>query len=424
MNHPSELSRRHRRTIVALMAVLLLFLLTMDGLILANQRSVLLVQTHKQVQHELELLGMLVSEALIKEDYATVEVFVSGWANNRKDVIKASVVLDNGFVLAEFSRIAENPVIEQYQRKVTYGNDRSILVKISEDISEVHHLLMILTVKLLVASFLLVLLLGIILWKVLKATAIIPLEREISEHEQTAIRLRDYAADLQSVNNELESFSYSVSHDLRAPLRAIDGFSLVLKEDYADAFDDTAHDYLHRIRLGAQRMSKLIDDMLQLSRISRHEIDKHPVDLSALAAETIAKYRALDPNRSVEVSIDPDMCAYGDRFLLAQMLDNLINNAWKYTSTTPNAKIQIGKTNIDGKLVYYVKDNGVGFEMKYIDKLFGVFQRLHSNEQFEGSGVGLATVKRIISRHDGNVWAESEVGKGSTFYFTLPNNQK
>ena len=424
MTEATALARRHRRTILALMAILFFFLLIIDGLIIFNQRNILLTQAHKQVRHELDLLGMLVSEALIKGDYATVEIFVAGWGNQRKNLINASVVLDNGFVLAQFTRTTPDAIPEKYQHDIPYGNERKISIEITENMSDIYALLWVLTVKLTMASFLMVVLLGVIVWKVLKVIAIAPLEHEVYEHEQTAIKLQDYATDLKSGNSELESFSYSVSHDLRAPLRAIDGFSQLLQEDYAHAFDDRANDYLHRIRLGAQRMSILIDDMLQLSRISRRNMIKHPVNLSILAQEAIVKYQALDPHRQVEIQIDPDMIVYGDKFLLTQMLDNLISNAWKYTSKTKHAEIHIGETITDDNKVFFVKDNGVGFDMRYVDKLFGVFQRLHSNDQFEGTGVGLATVKRIILRHEGTVWAESEEGKGSTFYFTLPNGHQ
>lgn len=412
---------RHKQTVIALMTVLFLFLLTIDGLIIYNQRNVLLTQAHKQVQNELELLGMLVTEALIKGDYATVEVFLNSWGNQRKDLIEATIKLDNGFELARYSHTIPDVVQEKYQREISYAKDRKIYITLLEDMSVIHQLLWSLSAKLVLATLLLVILLGASIWKLLKLLAIKPLEQEISEHKKTEKKLREYAAELKSINSELETFSYSVSHDLRTPLRAIDGYSQILQEDYIQALDNTAKDYLGRIRQGAQHMSTLIDKLLQLSRITRRDVEAHTVDISAVANMLIAKYRELDADRDVDVVIDPDLIAYGDEILLTQMLDNLLGNAWKYTAKTDKAKIEVRQSVIDGKLTFFVKDNGVGFDKQYIGKLFGVFQRLHADSEFEGTGVGLAIVKRIIMRHEGTVWAESEENKGCTLFFTLPD---
>ena len=242
---------------------------------------------------------------------------------------------------------------------------------------------------------------------------------DISEQKKREKKLGDLARRLQASYKELESFSYSVSHDLRAPLRAIDGFSLALVEDYGNQLDDTAHDYLRRVRNGAQRMGMLIDDMLQLSRVNRRELVIEEIDLGAIARSVMDELQSVEPERQVELILDQDLHVQGDPRLLRVVMDNLLGNAWKYTSKITDACIEFGLTNKDGKLIYYVRDNGVGFKMEYADKLFGAFQRLHTNDDFEGTGIGLATVARIIRRHGGQVWAESEVGKGATFYFTL-----
>ena len=225
--------------------------------------------------------------------------------------------------------------------------------------------------------------------------------------------------ELDVTNKELESFSYSVSHDLRAPLRGIDGFSQALLEDYSDKLDTTGKNYLERIRAGTQRMGLLIDDMLKLSRVNRAELKRGSVDLSKMVSEIILMVRQNNPARDVKVIIQKDIVVDGDRHLLEIALTNLIDNAWKFTGKTKNASIEFGTERTDGKPVIFIRDNGVGFDMTYVDKLFGVFQRLHNADEFVGTGIGLATVKRIIIRHGGEVWAEGEIEKGATFFFTL-----
>jgi len=225
---------------------------------------------------------------------------------------------------------------------------------------------------------------------------------------------------LETTNQELGAFSYSVSHDLRAPLRAIDGFSQLLLDDYTDSLDDVGKDYLSRVRGAAQRMAELIDALLDLSRVSRRELQHEIVDISAVADSAIQKLKEHDTTRSVKVTIEPGLKAEGDGRLIEMVLDNLIGNAWKYTARLDEAEIEVGSRNDEKETVFYVRDNGAGFDMQYADKLFGAFQRLHGTE-FEGTGIGLATVLRIVKRHGGRVWGKGEPGKGATFYFTLPS---
>ena len=233
-------------------------------------------------------------------------------------------------------------------------------------------------------------------------------------------RVRERTAQLEVANRELESFSYSISHDLRAPLRAIDGYVRVLQEDYADHFDASADDHLKRIRNGAKHMSELIDDLLDLSRLNRTELTYEEVDLSAIAQEILARLAAATPKRTVDVQIAPGITARGDARLLHIALTNLLDNAWKYTSKTEHARIAFGEEQIDQERAFFVRDNGVGFEMQYAGKLFGPFQRLHKPSDFPGTGIGLATVARIVHRHGGRVWAAAKPEQGATFYFTLP----
>jgi light-regulated signal transduction histidine kinase (bacteriophytochrome) len=221
------------------------------------------------------------------------------------------------------------------------------------------------------------------------------------------------------VNRELEAFSYSVSHDLRAPLRALDGFSQVLLEDYAERLDEQGRDFLARIRAASQRMSHLIDDLIQLSRVTRSELKRDEVDLSALVTDVAAEVQQQEPGRRVELAVEPGVRVRGDARLLRVALVNLVGNAFKFTRDQPQPRLEFGVTaGADGR-VYHVRDNGAGFDMAYAGKLFHPFQRLHAVSEFEGTGIGLATVQRIVHRHGGRVWAEGEPGTGAAFFFTL-----
>jgi light-regulated signal transduction histidine kinase (bacteriophytochrome)/HAMP domain-containing protein len=231
--------------------------------------------------------------------------------------------------------------------------------------------------------------------------------------------LRRNAAELLAANQELDAFAYSVSHDLRAPLRSIDGFSQVVLEDYAAQLDDAGRDALRRVRAASQRMGALIDDLLKLARVTRAEMRTEAVDLSDMVQDITAELQRGTPERRVEFAIDPGLRARGDPQLVRVALENLLRNSWKYTARQPRARVEFGSIDENGERVFLVRDNGAGFDMKYMDKLFGVFQRLHSTAEFEGTGVGLATVRRIITRHGGRIWAEGAVDRGATFYFTL-----
>jgi len=231
--------------------------------------------------------------------------------------------------------------------------------------------------------------------------------------------LKSKAAELEAANKELEAFSYSVSHDLRAPLRTIDGFSQALVEEYKDKIDVQGKDYLQRIRTAAQRMAQLIDDMLKLSRVTRAEMKIGEVNLTQVAWSIVNELRKSDPGRSIEIKIADGLEDSADPNLMRIALENLLGNAWKFTGKRSEAKIEFSSMKKNGETVYFIRDNGAGFDMAYVDKLFAPFQRLHSMEEFPGTGIGLATVQRIMSRHGGKVWAEGQVNKGATVYFTL-----
>lgn len=233
-------------------------------------------------------------------------------------------------------------------------------------------------------------------------------------------RVRDRTVELEAVNEELEAFSYSVSHDLRTPLRSLDGFSQVLLEDYANSLDARGQDYLNRVRTNAQHMGRLVDDLLNLARISRKGLSLTRVNLSALANEVLNQLKLQEPLRVVSVSIADNLYVEGDEQLMYVLMGNLLQNAWKYSSHVEHSSIEFGKVKNENEAEFYVKDNGVGFDMRYAKKIFEPFERLRG-DKFEGTGIGLATVSRILKRHQGRIWVEASPGQGACFYFSIPN---
>jgi PAS domain S-box-containing protein len=243
--------------------------------------------------------------------------------------------------------------------------------------------------------------------------------RDVSERKRADAEVRRAREAAESANRELEAFSYSVAHDLRAPLRRIDGFTLALLEDGSPPLDDVGRGYLERVRESVKEMGRLIDGLLELARVSRVGLRSQPVDLSEIARSAAQELKEIEPGRAVEFVIGGGSTESGDSALLRAAIQNLLGNAWKFTRKKPYARIEFGSELEHGRKIYYVRDNGAGFDMRRAAKLFGVFQRLHSQTEFEGTGVGLATVQRIVQRHGGRVWAEGKVGEGACFHFTI-----
>jgi len=252
-----------------------------------------------------------------------------------------------------------------------------------------------------------------------KAVSVVRLHQVEQELHIRQKELETKNTELQRINEELKDFTYAVSHDLRAPLRTVGNFAQILQEDYGERLDDEGRMYLDRLIEGTARMNRLIDETLDLSRVSRIEVVRSPVDLSDMAGEIMDRYRQSQPDRDTEIEIQPGMVAQCDKRLTERVLENLLGNAWKYTGKERKTKIFFGAESREGKTVYHIRDNGVGFSMEYAKRLFTPFQRLHKESDFKGTGVGLSVVQRIVRRHGGEIWAESTVGGGSVFYFTL-----
>ena len=246
---------------------------------------------------------------------------------------------------------------------------------------------------------------------------------DVTERKLAEERLRERSQQLEAANEALGSFTYSVSHDLRAPLRAIHGYARMLEHDHGATWTDESRRLLDVIRVNARQMGRLIDDLLQLSRAGRGRLERAPVEVAALARSVVDELRRGEPERDVTVTLGPLPTARADATMLRQVLANVIGNAWKFTRRRADAAIEIGSTTWDGETVYFVRDNGAGFDMRHAGKLFGVFERLHRGDEFEGTGVGLAIVQRVLQRHGGRVWAEAAVGRGATFYFTVPEGR-
>lgn len=407
--------RRTRSALITFVLILLLFLIIFDALIISQQNRVMhnLVQEH--TRHEFELLGQLISASLIQGDYANVEVALQEWGHSQPNVLEARLLARNGFVLASYRR--DRPAVRtgRYQEELYYGDDRKVILYAVKDLDPVYADLQQLIGVLILFSIILVTLLGLFLHRL----AIRPLQTEIDLHLGTEKRLRKHTHELQRLNRELEAFSYSLSHDLRTPLRSVTSYSQILKDEAAHKLTEEEQGHLRKVINAGKYMAELIDEILELARVSQSEFVTEYVNLSELAAELIQSYQAQFGDSQPEFNIEPDMVVNGNRALLKLLLDNLLSNAIKFSSKTATPRIEFGSRIENNEVVYYVKDNGVGFDMRYHDKLFAAFQRLYTAHEFPGTGIGLATAQRIVQRHNGRIWAESKPAEGATFYFVL-----
>ncbi len=419
MTIPGSSRATNRRTLIAFIAVLAGVVSAAAFTLLILQRSYLHSEAQEELQTEMTLLGELSTDALLRSDYAAVEGLVRRWVNRHDYIMQITATMPNGFVLVSEKKAsqAKDPLI--VHSPVTFNGKTLMTIHTVGDfsISEGGYSSIIVHVSILLLAAIFIL--GWLLWWILQRTAIRPLENQIAAREEKERELLQRTSDLETALKELDSFSYSISHDLRAPLRAIDGYGHALTEDYGKFLDATALDYVARTRAAAQRMGFLIDDLLALSRMTRRELASRDVDITSLVHDALDRMAQAEPWRNVETTVEGNVHAKGDPSLLAIVIDNLVQNAWKYTSRANHPFIEFGTRKQNGETVYFVRDNGVGFDMQYADKLFRPFHRLHTPHEFSGSGIGLATVARIIQRHGGRIWANGEKEKGATFSFTL-----
>jgi signal transduction histidine kinase len=419
----SQLAATHssnRRALQIFIAVLSVGVIAAAATMLFLQQRYMLKFQQDEMRAELELLGEMATDSLLRNDYATVEALINRWTDRHDYIHEIRAIMPNGFVLAQ-SRKQGSPQEPLHVSYDIHFNGRTLAtLNVTSDFSDRASGFETIVIVVTTASLLFILLLSWLLWMTLQRTALAPLQTQIRMREDKERELVQRTHELETTLTELETFSYSVSHDLRAPLRAIDGFSRILEEDYADKLDTEAKDYLQRVRKAVQRMGVLIDELLELSRVTRCDLTMTDVDMSTLAEQIMDDFKTQSPQRQISIDVEPGMTAQGDIQLLHAVLSNLLGNAWKYTSKKTSAHIEFKCIKQPGSPpLYCVRDNGIGFDMQYADKLFQPFQRLHSPQEFSGSGIGLATVARIIQRHGGQIWAEGQTGHGARFCFTL-----
>ncbi|KPJ96503.1 MAG: hypothetical protein AMJ53_00500 [Gammaproteobacteria bacterium SG8_11] len=411
----------NKLALISFSAVLVMFLVFVDVFMIVEERNYLLATEKRHAEEELDIMGKFLTEAMIRNDYVAVEQYVPQWAKARSDVIKIRVLAPNGFVIAQHQHEPASDYLYELNKPIVYLEKLVLTLEIQWDFGSIRDFLQKRIAMLVILSIVAVAILGFSLWRVLKKTAILPLQREIDERKKVELKLEEHARELAVHADELESYSYSIAHDLRAPVRSITSFSQILLQDLDSKLEPEEKTALQRVVSAGKYMAGLIDDILALSRITRESIKIEPLRLSEMAQDSVIRLREIQPNRECNVAIESDLSANGDPRLIQLLLDNLLGNAWKYTGKKSAASIEFGAVS-NSDQTFFVRDNGVGFDMQYANKLFQPFQRLHSRDEFEGTGVGLATVQRIINRHGGKVWAESELEKGTTIYFTLPMN--
>lgn len=413
-----------KRSLVTYAAILGIFLIVGDGVVITQQSRFLRAEMDSHTQHEFNLFNKLVADALTKGDYAAVEDAATLWWNNdQQEILKLSIITANGFPIAQFNRENLTAKTKHYTGKLDFGLNNSATIEITKDLASVNTVIDKLALQLIIFSVLLFAALGIVLQRI----AIRPLRQEIISHKKTEKELQQRATELRESNKELESYSYSIAHDLRAPLRSITSFCQILQEEAEHKLSDEEKEHFGRIIVASKRMAALIDDILELGRITRTKMEHAKVDLTILARNIQKRLFSKRVDRTVDWQIQENISATGDIKLISQLLENLLGNAYKFSSKKTPAHIEFGKTNTvhEGKNLsaYFVRDNGAGFDTRHAKNLFQPFHRLHSTEEFEGTGIGLATAQRIVHRHGGQIWAEAKPNEGATFYFTLPDGE-
>ncbi len=409
----------NRRAMVVFVGVLIFFSALGGALLVWQQRQALADHAVRSLDTDINALGDLAADALARSDYASVERMFGHWFDNHPRVQLMKVTTPDGAELLRFEQSPGTSVTVTRRKDILLDGRRLATIEVTQGEAKLGSEIVMLSYQFFAGAILFVSLLGWLLWLTLQRTALRPLEEEIKRREYTEFELRQRTQQLEIANKELDAFCYSISHDLRAPLRAIDGFSQVVLEDYRDKLDAQGQSHLQRICAATQRLGNLIDDLLRLSRYALQELVPKNVNLSALAQQFIEQRQAAEGSRQVACNIAPHLHARGDPQLLRVVIHNLLDNAWKFSSAKAAAVIEFGAVAQDGQQVFFVRDNGAGFDMQYATKLFGAFQRLHKQTEFPGSGIGLALVQRILNRHGGDIWAEAATGEGAVFYFTL-----
>jgi len=414
--------RTNRNIVIAFVVTLLLLIIIVDAFLLNQQYTKMQVLAKDRTTQKLQLATNFSYEPILKHDYVSVKRFLEKWANNDEMLISLHAIMENGFTLVDISKDIESTNSITVSKDITHENKVLLTISATEDYSEINDSITDDSIILFVISTLIVSIVGYFLWLVLRRTAIKPLQLAIDDLIQSEKILEKRSKQLELSNQELESYSYSIAHDLRTPLRSITSFSQILKEDSSNKLNEEEIDYLDRIYNAGTFMSQLIYDILELSKISREEVNYTLVNLSQVANDILLYLKNLWPNVKFTFEIEDNVFVLGDEASLRSLLDNLISNACKFSSKSPSPKIEFGVQNRSiNPPVFYVKDNGTGFNLKYAEKIFTPFHRLHKNSQYDGTGIGLATVKRITEKHHGKVWVESEENKGATFFFTLGN---
>lgn len=419
MSASNSVARISRNALVSFVLLLTIIFLGAEAVLLLNQRGLVFDEVSREVDSQVKILGNLAVEAILRSDYESVDRMLQRWAQSHRDVLEVRAIFPNGFVLSHITRESPKGSVFDVTHTVEFAG-RSLLdlsvrldrSPIAASVSDAFYKFSALVVG--IIAFL-----GWVLWAVLRRTAIVPYENEILKHEETEHELKRRTQELEALNDELNAFCYSISHDLRAPLRAIDGYGHILNEEYGSLLDDAGKAYISRSRAAARRIGDVIDDLLRLTLLARRNVEREHVDLSAMAREIGAELANRNPGRNVAFKVEDGMSVCADAGLVRIVLDNILGNAWKYTAKTRDASIEFGSTPLNGETAFFVRDNGAGFNAEFAHKLFSPFQRLHTESEFPGTGIGLATVSRIIQRHGGKIYATGAVDGGATFSFTF-----